>query len=112
MTTVTIHAGGGQGIPPGSSLAVEGLAVLPSLSRVAESTVHRRDVHRRVGEGKVLVADRAAQAGYTVDRPGQVSRRHQEPLGSLHSLEHGRVPMAHEAHLVIGLGPRSLARDE
>jgi hypothetical protein len=103
MPPVTVHAGRGEAVPSGCRLPVEGVGVLPGFGGVAKGAVHRRYVSGGVGQRQVLVAERAPDPGWSMDGPGQVLRGHQEPISVFDPLEHGRIAVTQEAHLVIGL---------
>ena len=78
--------------------------MLLSLGGVAEAAVDLRNVCSGMWEGDVLVAEGAPDTGGAVDRGRQSLWGYQEPVAALHSLEHGRVPVTHQAHVVpLGL---------
>jgi hypothetical protein len=87
-------------------------SVLPTLGGVTGSAVHGRNVNGGVGKGEVLVAEGTADPGSTVNRGGQVFGGHQELGRTLHTLKHGRIPVAHEAHLILSLCPKGPPREE
>ena len=64
------------------------------------------------GKGEVLVAKGTADPGSTVNRGGQVIGGHQKLGRTLRTLKHGRIPVAHEAHLVVALCPKGSPREE
>ena len=77
--------------------------MLLALSGMADGTVNRGNVDRGVGEGGVLMAKCAADPSRSMHRVRQILGGDKELSGPVRPLEHGRVPVAHEAHLVINL---------
>jgi len=112
MTSMAIDTRRGQGIPPGRSLTMQRSSVLPTFGGVAGSAVHGRNVYGGVGKGEVLVAKGTAYPCSTMNRGGQVIGGHQELGRTLRTLKHGRIPVAHEAHLIFALCPKGALREE
>ena len=80
--------------------------MLLALGGVTEGAIHRGNVCRCVRKGDVLMAESTSDPGRTVHRRSKLVRSHQELGRPLRALKHGRIPVAHEAHLVVALCPQ------
>lgn len=106
MAAVAIHAGGSERIAPGGSLPVKGPGMLLPLSRMASRALYTWDIRSRMGQWKILVAERATDSSRPVHGGPQLVGCHKELGGPICTLKHGRIPVAHEAHLIIPLCPQ------
>ena len=111
MAPVAVSTRRGKGVSPGCGLSVEGSTMLPALGGVAGGAVHGRHVHSSVGKGEILVAKGTTDSGGTMDRRTELVRGDQELCSPVRALEHGRIAMAHEAHLILSLCQQGPKRD-
>ena len=85
--------------------------MLSALGGVAGGAVHRRHVHSGVGEGEILVAKGTTDSGGAMNRSTKLVRCDQELCRPVRALEHGRIAMAHKAHLIFSLCQQGPKRD-